>query len=127
MKYLFLFLSLFLSLSLLLWNVSTTISKGYRERAKFEQISREVSEKEAEVEALKSELAFAQSDQAAEGGARDVLGMSYPGEEVVFVDERNLEITPDEADEGKGLLLADAADASRAEVNFSSWMKLFFY
>lgn len=125
MKYLFLFLALFLSLSLLLWNVSATISKGYREREKFERIFTEVSEKETEVERLKRELAFAQSEEAAEQGVRDVLGMSYPGEDVVFVDESALLEPKDKSAEG--LSSENLADISKEQSNLTAWLRLFFY
>jgi|GEM_PF-6840839 len=129
MKYLFLFLSLFISLSLLLWNVSSTISKGYRERGKFEQISLEVEQKRVEVERLKKELAYAQSEEAAEQGARNVLGMSYPNEEVVFVDEQGLAGDSSDNDnrETTDISVGSFPDHLQANINLSSWLQLFFF
>lgn len=126
LQYLFLFIALFASLSVLLWNVSATISRGYRERAKFEEISQDVEDTQSEVDALKGELAYAQSERSAEEGARNVLGYILPGEQVVFVDESRL---PDDeedavAEEDDEMVLASGETFSS---NLEGWMKLFFY
>jgi cell division protein FtsB len=126
LQYLLLFVVLFISLSLLLWNVSSTISRGYREKAKFDQISQEISDKENEVEGLKAELSYAQSDRSAEEGARDVLGMIYPGEDVIFVDEGRL---PSDGGSEADSSASDSGSNSSVEYtsNLEGWLKLFFY
>lgn len=85
--YIWLFLALFVCLSLLLWNISRVISKGYREIEKVKVLSSEVEKLEKERAFLEKELEYAKSDVAGEEGARNLLGMAYEGEEVIFLDE----------------------------------------
>lgn len=86
--YIWLFVALFVCLSLLLWNIGRIVSKGYREKEKVEVLLSEVKKLEEEHASLEKELAYAKSDVAGEEGARNILGMSYEGEEVIFVNER---------------------------------------
>lgn len=97
LEYLGLFLALFVCLSLFLWNISSLVSRGYREERKFLAVQDDVMAQEAENEKLKQELEYAKSDISAEEGARDVLGMVSEGEELVFVDESLIK-TGSEAD-----------------------------
>lgn len=129
LQYFVLFLILFAGSSFFLWNVSTTISKGYREQAKFDQISKETEDVLSEVEKLRDDLSYAQSDRSAEEGARNVLGMVFSGEEVIFVDGKNLPKDPDSSVEPS----EDVEDTRNRDndhlykSNFEAWVKLFFY
>lgn len=122
-EYLFLFIALFVCLSLLLWNISTLIARGYREKRKFDIVQEDIAAQEAENEKLQEELAYARSDVAAEGGARNVLGMAYEGEEIVFVDEEALS-SEDEADDEATVDGAKEEPALGSKVD--EWIKLFF-
>ena len=122
LEYLFLFIGLFACLTLLLWNISTLISKGYREKQKFAQVQEDLAAQEEENARLRAELEYQRSDEAAEGGARDVLGMAYDGEEVIFVDESALSgYGSDDSD-------ADLAQTSElADGHWRAWVDLLVY
>jgi cell division protein FtsB len=89
--YIWLFVALFTSFSLLLWNITREVSKGYREKEKIKFLSSEVSKLEEENKQLHRQLDYSKSDIAAEEGARNILGMSHEDEELIFVNEKTIQ------------------------------------